>query len=152
MANMTRISTPQETFTINQFIDLKDADMITYQKYSVLERSKTNSSLVYAIDNIIYTYMDEMEARRKIVSVTMEDKVKYIYKPKLLSYDIYGSVETYFILLAMNGMCNAKEFNLADDYFYALTPQDLSYFMNNIYNAETEHLILNRTNLQIYES
>lgn len=96
--------------------------------------------------------MEEMNARRKIVSVTETERIKYAYKPKLLAYDIYGSTELFFLLLALNGMCNLKQFDLSERRFFALTPQDASTYMSNIYNAESEYIRLNRSNLGIYES
>lgn len=146
------ISEPQETYTLAQFISLRDADKIVYQRYAVMERSITYPTMVYAIDNVVYDYLDEMNKRKKTVKVTLDEKMKYQYKPKLLAYDIYGSTESYFMILALNGMCNLKEFSLEDRKFYALTPADLSTFMSSIYNAESKFLQMNRVNLEIYES
>lgn len=139
------VSNPNETYTLNQFIALKDSDSITYQKYSVLNRSITNENIVYSIDNIIYNYMDEIMERRKICTFTKEEQLKYMYKPKLLSYDIYNSSETYFIILAMNGMCNAKEFDLAEMKLNLLMPTDMANYMSQIANVEKEFINLNRT-------
>lgn len=148
----TTMDEPQETYTLNQFIEMKDIDKLVYRRYSIMQRSLTNEELVYCIDNVIYTYMEEMNARRKIVSVTETERIKYAYKPKLLAYDIYGSTELFFLLLALNGMCNLKQFDLSERRFFALTPQDASTYMSNIYNAESEYIRLNRSNLGIYES
>lgn len=151
-ASSINIDEPQLTYTLNQFIDLKDVDRIVYRRYSIMQRSLTNEEMVYCIDNIIYTYMEEMKQKRKIVSVTETERIKYAYKPKLLAYDIYGSTEVFFVLLAMNGMCNMKQFDLVERKFFALTPQDCAQFMSDIYNAEYQYLKLNRTSLGIYES
>ena len=148
----TTMDEPQETYTLNQFIEMKDIDKLVYRRYSIMQRSLTNEELIYCIDNVIYTYMEEMNARRKIVSVTETERIKYAYKPKLLAYDIYGSTELFFLLLALNGMCNLKQFDLSERRFFALTPQDASTYMSNIYNAESEYIRLNRSNLGIYES
>lgn len=143
---------PQETYTISQFISAKDSDDMTYSNYAIFERSLAHPELIYAIDNVIYTYLDELKSLCKTVKVTLHEKVKYMYRPKLLSYDIYGSTELYFVLLALNGKCNLKEFDLIDRKFYALTPSEMSSMMNKISLAEREHLNINRTNLQIYQS
>lgn len=140
------ITNPNETYTVNQFISLKDSDSITYQKYSVLNRSLTNDKLVYSIDNVIYGYMDEIMAKKKICTFTKEEQLKYMYKPKLLAYDIYNSSESYFIILAMNGMCNAKEFDLAEMKLNLLMPSDMASFMSQIANVEKEYIDLNRSN------
>ena len=151
-SSATDISEPQLTYTLNQFIALKDVDRIVYRRYSIMQRSLTNEELLYCIDNVIYTYMDEMKKKRKIVSVTESERIKYAYKPKLLGYDVYGSTELFFILLALNGMCNMKQFDLIERKFFALTPQDCAQFMSDIYNAEGDYLKLNRTSLGVYES
>lgn len=146
------ITDPNETYTISQFIALKDMDSVTYSKYAVFEQSLTEPDMVYAIDNIIYTYMDELKALKKCVVVSSEEKMKYAYKPKLLAFDLYGSVETYFVILALNGMCNLKEFTLEQNRFYALTPSDMVNIMNSIYNADRDYLSKNRNNLGISQS
>lgn len=146
------ITDPTETYTLSQFIALKDMDSMTYSKYAVFEQSLTEPSMVYAIDNVIYTYMDELKDLRKLVRISENERIKYAYKPKLLAYDIYGSTETYFVILAVNGMCNLKEFDLSNYLFYALTPQDMVTTMNSIYNAERDYLSKNRKNLSISES
>ena len=140
------ITNPNETYTVNQFISLKDSDSIAYQKYSVLNRSLNNDKLVYSIDNVIYGYMDEIMAKKKICTFTKEEQLKYMYKPKLLAYDIYNSSESYFIILAMNGMCNAKEFDLAEMKLNLLMPSDMASFMSQIANVEKEYMDLNRSN------
>ena len=148
----TTISEPQETYTLNQFISLRDSDKMMYVKYSILSRSIDHPEMVYAIENVVYNYMDIINSRKKTVIVDQEQKIKYQYKPKLLAYDVYGSTESYFMILACNGMCNLKEFALEEFKFYALTPSDLAAIMSSILNAENKYITMNRSNLEIYES
>ena len=144
---------PQKTYTLKQFVNCKDADHMTYNRYSILERSLENESIIYAIDNIIYTYMGELKEKRQTVTVDDPlDRLKYMYKPKLLAYDLYGSTELFFVILALNGMCSLKEFTLEDGRFYALWPTDMISMLNSIYNAETKYLRLNRSDQNITES
>ena len=148
----TTISEPQETYTLNQFISLRDSDKMMYVKYSILSRSIDHPEIVYAIENVVYNYMDIINSRKKTVIVDQEQKIKYQYKPKLLAYDVYGSTESYFMILACNGICNLKEFTLEEFKFYALTPSDLTAIMSSILNAENKYITMNRSNLEIYES
>lgn len=142
-------SEPTTTYTLNQFINLKSIDTITYANFAVLNRSIDHPELVYAIDNLIYTYMDEFKDYRKICTLTLEQKIQYAYKPKLLAYDVYGSTETYFIILALNGICNVKDFDLDEQKLYLLLPSDMNKLMAQIYNAEQEFRKLNRANQNI---
>lgn len=148
----TTISEPQETYTLNQFISLRDSDKMMYVKYSILSRSIDHPEMVYSIENVVYNYMDIINSRKKTVIVDQEQKIKYQYKPKLLAYDVYGSTESYFMILACNGICNLKEFTLEEFKFYALTPSDLAAIMSSILNAENKYITMNRSNLEIYES
>lgn len=143
---------PNRTYSLESFINLKDSEPISYKKYSILEQSITEPNVMYSIDNIIYPYMDEINQMRKIVTLTDKEILRYKFKPKLFAYDVYGSTEIYFVILAMNGMYGIKEFTLEDKQLYALRPSDMNSLMNTIYNAETEYLSLNRSTLGITES
>lgn len=138
------ITNPNSTYTLSQFISLKDSDNITYPNFSIFNRSLNNEKIVYCIDNLIYTYMDEFNELKRVCTFTTEERLKYIYKPKLLAYDIYGTSESYFVILAINGMCNVKEFDLDNKKLYLLLPKDMSNIMSQIANAEDEYIKLNR--------
>lgn len=148
----SKSSSPDTTYTISQFISMKDNDNITYKNFSILQRSSKEPNIMYSIENVIYDYMEEIKQYRKLVAVSDIDKIKYKYKPKLLAYDIYGSTETYFIIMALNGLHNIKDFDLRDNLFWALAPTDMQNLMNTICRAEAEHLTLNRNALGVSES
>lgn len=143
------LNTPTETYTLSQFINFKDSDSVTYRTLSVLNRSITNPKIVYSIDNLIYNYMDEINAKKKILSLKVDERIHYAYKPKLLAYDIYGATETYFIILAMNGMCNLKEFDLESSKLNVLMPSDMADIISKILNTEHEYIKLNRSSQEI---
>ena len=69
------ISEPQETYTLSQFISLRDADKIVYQRYAVMERSITYPTMVYAIDNVVYDYLDEMNKRKYVFNKDTMPKI-----------------------------------------------------------------------------
>lgn len=142
-------NTPNETYTINQFIELQAKDEINYNAFSLLERSSSNENVYYMISNIISNYLEDIEDDIKTVSVSELEKIKYIYKPKLLCYDIYGTTEVYFILMAINGVYNIKDFDLKDKKFKALSKSALFDFASKVYNAEEETLLNNRRNLNL---
>lgn len=142
-------SDPAKTYTLDQFINIKSIDTITYSNYSILNRSIDHPELVYAIDNLIYGYMDELKAKQKVCTFTIEQKLQYMYKPKLLAYDVYGTTEAYFVILALNGMCNLKEFDLEEQKCYLLLPADMSLLLGQIYSAEATYRKLNRENQDI---
>lgn len=140
-------NTPELTYTLQDFVDLRDADPLTYYNLSVLLKSITLPNLFYSSDNIVYDYIGEFKNVAKTVVLSDEDLIKYQYKPKLLSYYLYGSAELYFVLLALNGTCNIKDFNMKR--FKALRPDDMNNLLNAIYNAETEYITYNRSELNL---
>lgn len=143
----SKLNNPATTYTIDQMIALKNSDSITYKNFSILQKSLQDDSLVYSIDNVIYDYMDEINQYKRLVGFSDMEVVKYKYKPKLFSYDVYGSTECYFVIMALNGICNVKEFDLIDHTIWALNPNDMYTIMNLISRAEKTRIALNRDNI-----
>lgn len=143
----SKLNNPATTYTIDQMIGLKNSDSITYKNFSILQKSLQDDSLVYSIDNVIYDYMDEINQYKRLVGFSDMEVVKYKYKPKLFSYDVYGSTECYFVIMALNGICNVKEFDLIDHTIWALNPNDMYTIMNLISRAEKTRIALNRDNI-----
>ena len=99
----------------------------------------------YAQDNIIYDYLPELNERTVTLTMTDNEFIKYRYKPKLLAYDLYGSTEVYFVIMALNGMCNIKDFNKKK--LKLLYKSDLIELLNEIYSAESDYIMYNRVHL-----
>lgn len=146
MAN-SKLNNPATTYTVDQMIALKNSDSITYKNYSILQKSLKDDNLIYSIDNVIYDYMDVINQYKKLVGFSDMEVVKYKYKPKLFAYDIYGSTECYFVIMAVNGICNVKEFELIDHTAWALAPDDMYSIMNLIGRAEKNRIDINRSEI-----
>lgn len=146
--NITNL--PENTSTIEEFIDMGACDEITYKNFSILVKFIGESSVIeYAQDNIIYDYMDELLAKAKDFELSDSDYIKYRYKPKLLSYDIYDTTELYFVILAINGMCSIKDFNKRK--IKLLYKSDMMNLLNQIYSAESDYILYNRKHIQTSE-
>jgi len=137
---------PEKTVTIEEFIEMGAADEITYHNFSILAKFvDENSEIQYAITNVIYDYMEDLLSRAVTLELSNDDFTKYKYKPKLLAYDIYNTTELYFVILALNGMCDIKDFTKKKlKMLYYADMQDL---LNQIYAAESEHIKYNRKHL-----
>lgn len=137
---------PERTATVEDFIDMGDTDDITYANFSILVKCIGENSIVqYAQDNIIYDYLPELNERTVTLTMTDNEFIKYRYKPKLLAYDLYGSTEVYFVIMALNGMCNIKDFNKKK--LKLLYKSDLLELLNEIYSAESDYILYNRVHL-----
>ena len=137
---------PACTYRLSDFINLKDNDEFTYDKYALYMQSYNGEHIIYSSDNSIYTYLDEMKDRSVIYTFSDEEFRKYQYRPKLLAYDLYGSTELYFIILALNDTCNIKDFNKRK--VRLMFRQDLSDILSQIFNAESNRLYLNRQTIR----
>jgi hypothetical protein len=96
------------TFTIEEFIASKDSDEITNDKFTI---AKYMSGIELPITNLLYDYEEELNSMAVKVKLTDLEMIKYKYKPSLFAYDVYGSVETEFLILMMNNIIDPKDFD-----------------------------------------
>lgn len=123
---------PQDTTTIEEFAESGSGVTITYSNLS-FEDMVSNGTIV-SVYNVISDYLDELREASVAVELTYEQQFMYMYKPKLLCYDMYGNPELYFILLLINDMADVKEFN--KPIIKMPRKADMSHLLTLIYNAE----------------
>ena len=132
-------SNPAETYTLEQFITMKNSDTITYATFSIYESIDNIKILDH---NILDDYIDELEGICKQVTLTTDEINKYKYNPDLLAYDVYGSVQLDFVVLAANDIIDPKDFNLKK---LRLPPSSmLRELLSEIYNSNSEFINRNR--------
>ena len=138
MANIT----PAQTYTLDQFIEMKDIDNMTYRNFSILQKIDGVEHLDH---NLVEDYLEEL--KNVCISVTLSDQEykKYKYAPDLLAYDIYGSVQLDFVILLLNDTIDPKEFTKKT----VLLPyaSGLSVFLDTIYSKESNYITYNRNKL-----
>ena len=144
-ASNSQILEPQKTSTLEEFIEAGNTDERTYNNFSLLFHSSTDSNIILSSTNIIYDYMDEIKKCAVNVEFTTKQYLKYRYKPKLFAYDIYGSTELFFVIMAINGICDIKDFNKTK--IKALYKSDMTALLDAIYNAESSYIKKNRVAL-----
>lgn len=128
------------TYTIEDFINSSNSSDINYETTSLIQRINGYTMISY---NIFNDYIDELNDLAVYVTLTNEEYNKYLYRPKILAYDLYGSTELYFLILMLNNICNVKEFNFKR--LKLLKVDDLQKFISAVYNSEKDTLSLNRT-------
>lgn len=136
----------EETYTIEQFIQFGENDKIGYKAFSLFAHDSDKDITIVAY-NIINDYLDELKDLAQTVLLDDETFMKYIYKPKLLAYDIYGSGELFFIILAINNMCSVKEFR--NKKIKMLSQQTMQDVITAIYNSERSTIDKNRNEIEI---
>lgn len=132
-----------KTYTVQDFISMRDSDEITYYNYSILEYL---NGIEMFVTNLLYDYDDELNDMAVTVTLTDRERAKYKYKPYLLSYDIYGAEEAEFILLMLNGIIDPKEFDFKK--IKAIRPTDLTSALGRIQSVNENFMNNNRSKLQ----
>lgn len=125
----------RKTTTIEEFIDYKSNDTVTYNNFCF---PNNESEYLKIGRNVLTDYMSELKTLTVDVELTDEEFIKYQFKPKLLANDVYGTTETYFVIMALNQICNVKDFNMKR--LKLLTKDAMKKVLNYIYNAEYDNL------------
>ena len=139
-------SDPAKTYKVEDFIDMQENDSFTYATMALYMQSIVDNTIVYSSDNVVYGYLNEIKEKAQEYTISEEEYMKYKFRPKLLAYNIYGYTELYFIILAINDMCNIKDFKKKK--IKLLYKTDLSDLLNAIYSAEKNRLTLNRNSIK----
>lgn len=133
---------PQNTTTIEELIEAGKATTISYFSLSFLNKTVNNTHV--SVLNVVSDYIPELLESAVLVQLNRDQQQKYLYKPKLLCYDVYGSPELYFIILLMNDMADVKEF--VKDRIYMLKKDTMSTLVSYIVNAEKSAIASYNTN------
>lgn len=132
-----------KTYTVEDLVKLGPIDDVTYTKFSLL----TNlSNIQIPSQNIIFDYMDEMEKLAVNVYLTETEYQRYKYKPKLLSYDIYGTTEAYFVIMALNNIIDVRDFTMKK--LKMLKRDALDFVLGSIYTANENLINQNRVQIE----
>lgn len=98
-----------------------------------------NGGFKFIVKNVLDDYMYELKKLSISIELNNDEIVKYNYKPKLLSADIYGMTDLYYIILLLNGVCNIKEFH--DINPIRLIPADtLGDYLSSISTNESKNI------------
>lgn len=136
------MSNKNEISTVGDFIESGTTELLTYYNLSTVQQI---GDIIYSVDNVIYDYLDELKHLSLTVEMTDLEYIKYKFRPELLSYDLYGTTELYFVILAINGLYTPKEFTIKT---LKLLPKDLAIeVVNTIYNTEESYLKFTKNKL-----
>ena len=137
---MAKATSAQTTSTIEEFLSFKNSDEISYDSLSFKDKY---DNIIYPIKNIIDDYYDELMELTVEATMNTEEYLLYKYRPRLLANYLYNNPELDFLIMRINGICNAKEFDMQT--IKLIKMDDLNDFLTSIYNA-------NKNDLDIYNS
>lgn len=101
------------TSTILEFIESYIVEPLTIDSFMLKQVLTRNDSSKFVVpgDNLIIRYMDELKSGFHTVTMSDEEFAKYKYRPKLLSYDVYGTTEMWWLILMINEIPSATQFD-----------------------------------------
>ena len=123
--------------TIKQYIANYNSEEIISSAYYLKKvfESSNNRKMLLNFDNLVIKYMPELKDSKVKITLNNEEYEKYKYNPKLLSYDIYGTTELWFLILEANELYSATQFNNKTIYLFQA---DIVEKMCRILNLEME--------------
>lgn len=133
------VTDPRYATTLTEFIAAgKGSPAIKYPQLCFREVS---NGISYTVHQVIDDYIYELKAMAEVLTVTnRDDLIKYQYRPKLLASDIYGSTDLYYVILRINDLANAKEFDFSNDTIRMLTKADMASAISKIFTAEKDDI------------
>lgn len=144
MPNTPSGNNPATTYTLSDFIAMKNQDELTYANFAIFDYKFGEK---FVEESVIDYYIKELKSICiKVNSLTVEEIAKYKYDPGLLSYDIYGTTSLDFIILLCNGIIDPKEFDFKRSYLMLPKASSLSTILSAIYNSESKWLEINKNN------
>lgn len=104
--------------------------------------SVDNDKIVINFLSRLTNYQYPLSPRIKMLQLTNDQYRKYRYRPKTLSFDLYGTIELGTALMRINGCVSMSEFN-----FYKLKVFDQSIVdaLIEVMNKEKERITLNNS-------
>lgn len=112
-------------------------------------RKKDYSTFVKLGDNLLTVggsfldkYWDFIESNKIRVRLDSDQFIKYKYRPKELSYDLYGTEELYVLLLKLNNI--SHEIQFTKKRIYIADKSTISSIINKIININQDTITKNQ--------
>ena len=96
---------------------------------------ENNKKMLLNFNNLVTKYMPELKGIKIKVTLSDEEYAKYKFNPKVLSYDIYGTTELWFLILEANELHSVTQFNSKTIYLFRT---DIVEKMSRILNLEVD--------------
>lgn len=118
--------------TIQELIDQIETKEISYRNLHTTFCIRQNNEVIQVpYKSMIREYMDLMAEDAITVSLPADEVRMYKFKPKKLSYDLYGTVELWAGLLELNKMYSTMDLT-CDKPFLVFNPETVKEKINEI--------------------
>ena len=110
---------------------VKDKEISYRNLHTDVYIKKNDEVIKIPYKSIISSYMPFFKEAVVTAQLTREEIFKYKFKPKLLSYDLYGTTELWSALLELNGIYSTIDFNL-EKQPKVFIPKDFKKILNEV--------------------
>lgn len=114
---MAERTSGEALYTLEEFIrlyeteDLKISDLFLQDVFPA-DNGNSNKKIILNDTALTDKYLEELRPSVAKVSFNTQEYVKYKYNPKLLSYEVYGTTELWYLILRINELYTAADFDL----------------------------------------
>ena len=134
----TRTSDPRLAPTVVDFILAgKETNVIRYP-HLMFQESK--DGINYVVHSVLDDYLQDMQEKAIECTLSKTERDRYFLKPRILSSDIYGTTELYYIILRINNMWSPKQFTLDNNKIKMLTKDHMNDFLSAIMRVESKDI------------
>ena len=134
----TRTSDPRLAPTVVDFILAgKETNVIRYP-HLMFQESK--DGINYVVHSVLDDYLQDMQEKAIECTLSKDERDRYYLKPRILSSDIYGTTELYYIILRINNMWSPKQFTLDNNKIKMLTKDHMNDFLSAIMRVESKDI------------
>ena len=117
--------------TIQELIDsVKDMEVSYRNLHSYIYINNGKDMIKIPYKSIIREYLPFFESIIVELPLTPEEVIDYRYKPKKLSYDLYGTTELWSSLLELNNVYSVLDFDL--EQVRVFDPKELPKLLNEV--------------------
>ncbi len=122
--------------TVKEYIDAyTNEELVSSAFYLKQVFSTSKTKMLVNFNNLTVKYLPELRQIKIKISLSNEEYAKYKYNPKVLSYDVYGTTELWFLILEANELHSVSEFNFRTIYLFRT---DIVEKMTRILNLELD--------------
>ena len=123
--------------TIQEYIAQYNSEEIVSSAFFLKQvfSIENNRKMIVNFNNLVIKYMPELKEIKVKVTLSNEEYAKYKYNPKVLSYDLYGTTELWFLILEANELHSVTQFNSKTIYLFRT---DIVEKLSRILNLELE--------------
>lgn len=104
------------------------------------------NTIVMNYDNIYDEYLEQLQGIIRTYTMSDVEFIKYRYQPKLFCLDIYGYMDISYLILRINNMTSALQFNKKNIYIFS---EEIFEYLNEILTLEEPNIIFNKS--QVFE-